>query len=97
MKTKYITTKSNPIFKEGVNIDKTESTQIGIHYFEPEKTLHINDDVLRNWIEKGYIKELEEPEFTKSDILAIVGDWLKTERGTPFDQYLDNRIKNRDK
>ena len=92
MKNKYITTKENPILKEGLNIDNTESTQIGIHYFETDRSLHINDDVLKDWLNNGYVKEVEEKEFTKSDMVEAIGqahilgpwsakeifnDWLK--------------------
>ena len=93
MKT-YITTKEHPEFKESVKLTGNES-----QYEFPlgHKTFYCGQHTIDLWLKKGYIKEVEKPEFTKSDVLEIVGDWLKTERNIPFDQYFDNRIENRGK
>ena len=59
---KYITTDKHPVFKEGKKLDvdliNELSHMLGIPAFN-------------TCIEKGYIKELEEKEFTKSDVIGI--------------------------
>ena len=98
MKT-HITTKENPIWKEGLSVKFTGGTFVHEPYYDKkENILRVHDAELDFYIHnKKWIKEVEKPEFTKSDVLEIVGDWLKTERNIPFDQYFDNRIENRGK
>ena len=95
MKT-HITTKENPIFKEGIEFEFSPAGPESYHKNKNEMLL-INADKKPSWHKNRYFIEVEKPEFTKSDVLEIVGDWLKTERNIPFDQYFDNRIENRGK
>lgn len=69
---KYITTDKHPEFKKGIeisisggNIQKEEMYRDAVGKWKA------NDLIITNCIEKGYIKEVEEPEFTKSDLIEI--------------------------
>ena len=91
MESKYKTTKENPIFKEGIIIRKDTSLPLKIaEYCNPSEIINVGQSVFNKWLEKGYIKEVEEKEFTKSDIIeffesasyhekviADFNDWLK--------------------
>ena len=71
---KYLTTKEHPIFKEGIKFDIKDS--LGVSYdlsnFMTDGATGkfyeaISKCDMGIWLEKGYIKEVEEPEFTESD------------------------------
>lgn len=98
MKTKFITTDKHPELKEGLNIIPTcHNDQITEYCIEIklDKVGNRVIDVMVREIDyllaKGYIKELQEPEFTKDDMIDFalyhsdnkhlinntLGQWLK--------------------
>jgi len=68
---KYKTTKANPIFKEGVILEDNK----GCHYItigKIEKSIvWFSSNVIKEHLQNGHIKEIEEPEFTKSDMIEF--------------------------
>jgi hypothetical protein len=62
---KYITTDKHPQLKDGIEVGG---------FIKGSYLVFTNDGIytelhLQKCIEKGYIKELQEPEFTKDDLL----------------------------
>ena len=79
---KYITTDKHPELKEGVIIDdkKLKLGVICLHLF--------SDYDLELWEHDGLIKELQEPEFTKDDMIEFAF-WVLGEQ----DNYEKETIK----
>ena len=94
---KYITTKENPIFKEGIEFEKIKdsinSTGTWVNVMDG---LHkVSPIILDQWLKKCYIKEAEEKEFTKSDMIEFARDF---ERGFhSYEAAFDKWLKQRDK
>jgi hypothetical protein len=92
---KYITTSKHPELKEGVLIDFNG-------FFDIDGwTIYNKDLKIESWLEKGYIKRLEEKEFTKSDMIDFV-DWFDDNHGESkyiswpdcFDLWLKSKKNN---
>ena len=63
---KYITTDKHPELKEGVIIFK------GLYSYRTNFFLELRNEFdVDTWLEKGYIKELQEKEFTKDDMIEF--------------------------
>ena len=72
---KYITTKNHSEFKKGVIIqfsDEILTKGYGVYYDSLNRKLCyyvVKNDLLDLWIKKGYIKEVEDKQFTPSDMV----------------------------
>ena len=71
---KYITTKTHPTFKEGLKVKMSYALDANIYTVQvdsinPIDTIYLCEELLNNSISKGYIKEVEEKEYTKSDMI----------------------------
>ena len=67
---KYITTKESPIFKEGIQLRASficDENHDNIEFLNGEDKITLPKPKFKVWLNKGYIKEVEEKEFTKSD------------------------------
>ena len=63
---KYITTSKHPELKEGLIFEYWSDSAQWV--CGPSKFYKVMVNQLEALLEKGYIKEVEEPEFTKTDI-----------------------------
>jgi len=59
---KYITTSKNPIFKEGIKFESESHSYI---------TIFQEDIEISHLLKHGYIKEVQDPEFTKDDMVSF--------------------------
>ena len=87
---KYITTDKHPELKEGLICDSPGDFLV----FKLVNGNHsIGKDALKDWIEKGYIKEVEEKEYTKSDMINFGQYYGNHTQGleTAFNEYLKIR------
>jgi len=70
MEKKYVTTEKNPTFKSGIEVKST-----GAKYYITIDVINsatwFNNDSIKILLEKGYIKEVEPKEFTKSDMIVF--------------------------
>lgn len=66
---KYITTKTNPIFKEGIELENSPNFKDHIQISLNSSNNYLPDYLRDQWIRNEWIKEVEEPEFTKSDMI----------------------------
>ena len=91
---KYITTDKHPELKEGLIINIIFFPTSGVHYYDENKALHciLSGPEL---VEKGYIKEVEEKEYTKSDMINYgdyrmntLGGGIEKSEGDIFDNWL---------
>lgn len=103
---KYITTDKHPELKEGLIFGKWLKTSMGVHFYSDEdnreSTLH-SVETVPELISLGYIKEVEEKEFTKSDMLsfaeyfgAVRDSQLNIEENVicEFNEWLKDREKD---
>ena len=67
---KYITTDKHPELKEGIML---EYSTHGQQYYTGSNMYHATHHQVKALLEKGYIKEVEEKEFTKSDMISLAG------------------------
>ena len=67
---KYITIDKHPDIKEGTIFRKSEG-RTQMYVSETSCITYITESDLDESIEKGYIKEVEEKEFTKSDMIEF--------------------------
>ncbi len=104
--SKYITTKEHPIFKEEIKFEIKES--IGVSYDLNNFMIQgassklyeaISSCDMDIWLKKGYIKEVEKPEFTKSDVEEAIDFATNRTFGIPttIKDIIEDWIKNRDK
>ena len=71
--SKYITTKEHPELKEGIEIGLTGANiQKNEMFRSIEGHWKASDYIIKNCLEKGYIKEVEKLEFTLSDLIDLV-------------------------
>ena len=94
---KYITTDTHPELKEGIEFEK--SIDYNDFYQSELGWTFILDDHFNECIENGYIKELQEPEFTKDDMMQFCGylhNKLPTHSKTPK-ELLNDWLKQRSK
>ena len=63
---KYITTDKHPELKENMIL---EHSIHGNQHYTPSNMYHATDQQIVVMVEKGFIKEAEQPEFTKSDMI----------------------------
>ena len=69
MKTKkYITTDKHPELKEGV-IFKEEGINM---YFSNETRLFMSEFYSNLWASNNWIKEVQEPEYTRDDMIELI-------------------------
>ena len=83
----YVTTKENPIFKEGIKFKSESHSYISIRFSRNQDVKELEISTL---LEKGYIKEVEDKQFTKSDI----EDFLSYYFNADFDSALLNAINH---
>ena len=96
---KYETTKENPIFKEGLFVnDMGKEKAINVNFNHIIKQVEINGYHLEIWLKEGYIKEVEEPEFTKSDMIDLLGYFSNDDMSiTNLEDDVENWKKRRSK
>ena len=69
---KYITTDKHPEFKEGIKIVQTSGKIEKEEMFRDLSGLwNAAKYIIDNALEKGYIKEVQEPEFTRDDMIGF--------------------------
>ena len=91
---KYLTTKENPVFKEGLKIKFTGNKfyieiELSSHYWMSENQIHSH-------LQRGYIKEIEGKEFTKSDMIAFqLWNNIMTKNGVTNDLKIWLNQKNK--
>ena len=74
---KYITTDKHPELKEGIDLETNASM---FWAFSLSGSRHsISKPIKNDWIEKGYIKEVEEKEFTKSDMIGLLDFYTESQ------------------
>ena len=56
-----------------------------------------NDLILNNCLEKGYIKEVEEKEFTRSDAVDLLKYFEESGDNQLYYEVINNWLKQRDK
>ena len=67
--SKYITTNKHPDLKKGVIFNGTDKQyEFKLGY----KTFYCGQPTIDIWLKKGYIKEVEKPEFTKADNIDLI-------------------------
>ena len=72
---KYITTDKNMYLREGHNVVLNKyiyNNQIQKHIEKESHYWNLGEKLFDDWLEKGYIKEVEKPEFTKSDMIDLL-------------------------
>ena len=86
---KYITTDKHPELNEGIILQ--ENAAHDGHLTEYYATYHKTD--IEHMSEKGYIKEVEEKEYTKSDMINFGQYYGNHTQGleTAFNEYLKIR------
>ena len=87
---KYITTSKNPIFKEGINFESEGHSFISIRFNSGDT----KDFEISHLLKHGYIKEVQEPEFTKDDMIEFVKylyDYYDQSSGM---EYLNGQFNN---
>jgi len=106
MKT-YITTDKHPELKEGIEIGETGANIQKHEMFRSiEGHWKACDYTITNCLEKGYIKEVEKLEFTKSETLEFAIAWdhhfvreksYKKELNNYFDIWIKSKEEIRDR
>jgi ribosomal protein S8 len=66
---KYITTNKHPELREGIEITEYPGSTFFNLSGEDVKFSYI---ICKNWLDKGYIKEVEKKEFTRSDLVNLL-------------------------
>ena len=70
---KYVTTKKNICFKEGISVLEGGGTNpILANYDHQEKHVNLSEYQFEAWLKSDYIEEVEEKEFTRSELKDIV-------------------------
>ena len=70
---KYITTDKHAEFKEGIILEKEYIDALGgkqetKYFISPLQFVRLHSSTIKRFLQKGYIKELQEPEFTRNDM-----------------------------
>ena len=87
---KYIVTDKHPELKEGVILSELDISDI--YYLANSYEHYVEED-----IEKGYIKELLEPEFTKDDMEGLLVFWDQEYLNTNYKGAIEEYLKQKDK
>jgi hypothetical protein len=93
---KYKTTDKHPFYKEGIIIEEKYSDEIWIHDIGEIAPYDYN---IAYALEKGWIEEIQEPEFTKNDmidILEYVDYCSATKFKLSYFEVMNNWLKQRD-
>ena len=91
----YVTTKENPIFKEGIKFKSESHSYISIRFSRNQDVKELEISTL---LEKGYIKEVEDKQFTKSDMIYFARYYVnQAEVNLSGIEIVDRWIKQRDK
>ena len=94
---KYITTKENPTFKEGIEFEMKNEFSAKILILGAGVNLHLGEISINKLLNLKYIKEAQEKEFTKDDVMEF-GEYMLID-ATPdtdkeiFDKWLKERNK----
>ena len=80
----YKATKENPIFKKGT---KFKYDGDGSPMYMSGHGIDI--DLFYEWMEKGYIKEVQKKEFTESDMIDLIRFNLNSVEWTPKQVFND--------
>ena len=72
MKTKYITTELHPELKEGIIFEQSQNrNSYCVHPATDKSSLYMEQHTKKG-LEKGYIKEVQEPKWTDQDMIDFV-------------------------
>ena len=91
----YITTKEHPELNAGIKVVKTGPDY---QFTLGHKIFFAGQKTIDSWVNYGYIKEAEEKEFTKSDMMSFMiyyygDDMWKESIKANFDNWLKQRNK----
>ena len=92
---KYITTDVHPHIREGVGVELNDERMASHYYPEGALLVYCGVDFLDH-LHSGYIKEVEEKEFTKSDMIEFA-NWCINNGNYSDTIYFNNWIKQRKK
>ena len=94
---KYETTNKHPELKEGLILEYWSDSSMWV--CGPSKFYKVMVNQLEALLEKGYIKEEGEPEFTKSDMIDFANNWHNhySHHCAGTETAYNDWIKNRDK
>lgn len=92
---KYKTTKKHPELKTGVEFFKRYPEDE--EYMSESDTLIMLTDDIEICLENGWIKEIEEKEFTKSDMIEFASYRIRTSLGntTSYNEFFEQWLKQR--
>ncbi len=90
----FITTNKHPELKEGLIFEYWSDS--GLWVCGPSNFYKVMVNQLEALLEKGYIKEVEKPEFTKSDMIDLVRYDLSDTLWAARD-VVNDWIKNKEK
>ena len=95
---KYITTGENPVFKVNIEFHKIKDGIDCIGTFvNVNNGMHkISPMTFDEWLKKGYIKEVVEKEYTKSDMIELVRFDFNSTKWNPT-EVLKEFLKQRNK
>jgi hypothetical protein len=77
---KYITTDKHPELKKGIVFQKRLQNR---NYYSPTGFVAIESEDIIASVSNGFIKELQEPEFTKDDMIDFV-HWAVINYSEPY-------------
>ena len=79
---KYITTDTHPQFKEGIRVKMAYAIEDNMSHIHTDviesDCIYVNQELLTNSINQGYIKEVHGKEFTLNDVLEIIEHYNMT-------------------
>ena len=92
---KYIVTDKHPELKEGVIFEQSLSRPDMYVSAKPNDTTYIPDFDTVMLLEKGFICEVQEPEFTRDDMIAFAVDYVHGNTMEAEEDQLEIYIKNK--
>lgn len=76
---KYRTTDKHPQLKPGVQVMESKSVNDYFHF--KGNCVFVNTVDFRVWLNDGYIEEIQEPEFTKDDMIDFANNYAAMDVG----------------
>ena len=90
---KYITTDKHPELKKGIIFNhEDERSSYCLHSCDESENIYIEQHV-KNGLANGYIKELQEPEFTKDDMIDFCIWYTEQINSEKAHCFPDNNVK----
>jgi len=95
---KYLTTDKHPELKEGIEVIKHTISLLGATEYKTSEGYGIfTIPEFKHDLDKGYIKELQEPEFTKDDMIDFANDFISNYKVMDGKEQLEIYLKQRNK